>query len=158
MAYLVYRVQIIPVKPSGYQKQQFRDGPGLWIDIFNYIFPGLFGLWAAVNSFSSGVMILLTDSVWGPVGAFVCNIGAWYSVRKRWLRPAIALALALFSYLPMAFLKQFGHYHYLPAAMMSLFVLTLLEVYWPMLMGAIGPTALQAPARAERAPGSLPRV
>jgi hypothetical protein len=158
LAYVVYRVQIIPVAPSGYQKQQFRHGPGLWIDIFNYVLPGLFGLFAALNSFSTGIFALLTDTVWTPVGWFFANVSAWVSIRRAIVKPLIALLLAVFAYLPMAFLKQFGHYHYLPAAMLTLFVITLFEAYWPLLVGAISPSAIQAPRRAERAPGSLPKL
>ena len=158
VAYLVYRVQIIPVQPSGYQKQQFRHGSGLWIDIFNYICPGLFGLFAAWNAITTGFLALLTDSVWTPLAYFSANVSAWVSIRKTWLKPTITLSLALFSYLPMAFLKQFGHYHYFPEALLTLFVITLFEAYWPRLVAAISPQAIQAPRRIERAPGSLPRL
>jgi hypothetical protein len=58
----------------------------------------------------------------------------------------------------MAFLKQFGHYHYLPAAMLTLFVISLFEAYWPKLISAVSPQAIQAPKRLDRAPGSLPRL
>lgn len=158
VGYLVYRVQIIPVQPSGYQKQQFRNGPGLWIDIFSYIFPGLFGLTATATSLSSGFIIMLTDTFWTPIGAFLTNTAAWVTVGKKFLKPAIALSLALFAYLPMAFLKQFGHYHYFPAALLTLFVIALFEAYWPKMISAVSPQAIQAPPRSDRAPGSLPRL
>ena len=158
VAYLVYRVQIIPVQPSGYQKQQFRHGSGLWIDIFNYVLPGLFGIIAAWNAITTGIFALLTDSVWTPLAYFTANVSGWISIRKAWLKPALMLSLALFSYLPMAFLKQFGHYHYFPEAVLTLFVIALFEAYWPRLVAAISPQAIQAPKRVERAPGSLPRL
>lgn len=158
VAYIVYRVQIIPVQPSGYQKQQFRNGPGLWIDIFNYILPGVFGIYASFNALSSGALVLMTESFWPPLASFFTNVSAWVSLGKKAIwKPAIALSLALFAYLPMAFLKQFGHYHFFPAAMMTLFVISLFEAYWPKLVRAVSPSALQAPKRVERAPGSLPK-
>lgn len=158
VAYLIYRVQIIPVQPSGYQKQQFRNGPGLWIDILNYVLPGLYGVYTTLIGITSDLFAMLTMSFWAPLVGFVSNASAWIAIRKKILKPAAALALALFSYLPMAFLKQFGHYHYLPAAMMTLFVISLLEVYWPALVSAVSPQAIQAPRRSDRAPGSLPHL
>lgn len=158
VAYIVYRVQIIPPTASGYQKQQFRMGEGLWLDILNYIYPGFLGLRVSLGSAASGLLILMTDSFWGPFGSFVSNTSTWIAIRKSWKKPAIALALAVFAYLPMAFLKQFGHYHYLPAAMLTLYVISLFEAYWPALVRAVSPPALQAPARMDRAPGSLPQA
>ena len=158
VGYILYRVQIIPVKPSGYQKQQFRDGPGLWIDTFNYLFPGLFGLLTSFTALSSGIFILFTDTFWTPIFGFLANASAWVTVRKRFLLTLAALLMGFFAYLPMAFLKQFGHYHYFPAAMMTLFVISLFEAYWPQLISAVSPPAIQAPPRSDRAPGSLPRL
>ena len=157
-AYIIYRVQIIPVQPSGYQKQQFRHGSGLYIDILSYVMPGIFGLTTAVSSLTSGFLVVMNDTFWSSVGAFVYNTSAWISIRKRLRKPAIALSLSLIAYLPMAFLKQFGHYHYFPATMVTLFVICLFEAYWPELVKAISPTAIQGPIRLERAPGSLPKL
>ncbi|MBI1333184.1 MAG: hypothetical protein GC165_09920 [Armatimonadetes bacterium] len=158
VAYCVYRVQIIPVQPSGYQKQQFRNGPGLWIDTSNYLCPGIFAIMAAIYSLASGPLILLTSSFWGPIIGFISNITAWLAIRKRFLKPLVALLASYFAYLPMVFLKQFGHYHYFPATLMVLFVITLFEAYWPELVTAVSPRAIQAPPRSDRAPGSLPRL
>jgi hypothetical protein len=157
VTYIIYRVQIIPVQPSGYQKQQFRHGPGLYIDILSYIMPGIFGLTSSVSAIMTGFLVV-TDTFWASVGSFVANASAWISIRKRMLKPAIAMSLALFAYLPMAFLKQFGHYHYFPAAMFALFVICLFEAYWQEMVKAISPSSIQAPKRTERAPGSLPRI
>ncbi|MEI8283218.1 MAG: hypothetical protein WCG75_12495, partial [Armatimonadota bacterium] len=143
---------------SSYQKQQFRHGPGLYIDVFNYIIPGLFGMITALSTLATSVLVVMNDVFWGAVGTFVANVSAWATIRKSFLKPAIALSLAVFAYLPMAFLKQFGHYHYLPAAMMTLFLICLFENYWPRFIGAVSPGAIQAPKRETRAPGSLPRV
>ena len=158
LVYIIYRVQIIPVDPSKYQKQQFRHGGGLWIDIFNYLFPGIFGLTASLSALSTSVVMILTDSFWVPVGTLLGNVSAWVSIRRNALKSLLALSLAFFSYLPMAFLKQFGHYHYFPTAMLTLFVICLFEAYWPRLVSAMSPQAIQAPKRLDRAPGSLPRL
>ncbi len=158
VAYAVYRVQIISVAPSNYQKQQFRHGAGLYIDIFNYAIPGLFGMITALSTLATSVLVIMNDVFWGAVGSFIANVSTWVTIRKTFIKPAIALSLAVFAYLPMAFLKQFGHYHYLPAAMMTLFVICLFESYWPRLIGAVSPGAIQAPKRETRAPGSLPKV
>ena len=158
VAYIIYRVQIIPVQPSGYQKQQFRHGSGLWIDIFNYIFPGIFGLTASYLSITTSVVMVLSDSFWVPIGTLLGNVSAWVSIRGNAIRSLLALSLAFFAYLPMAFLKQFGHYHYFPTAMLTLFVISIFQAYWPRLVSAISPQAIQAPKRLDRAPGSLPRL
>ena len=158
VGYLIYRVQIIPVQPSGYQKQQFRTGAGFQIDILNYVLPGYFGLTAALSTLAVSFLSVLNESFWSAIGSFASNVSAWFSIRKAFLKPALALALALFAYLPMAFLKQFGHYHYLPAAILTLFVISLFESYWPKLISAVSPQAIQAPKRLDRAPGSLPRL
>ena len=158
VGYVVYRVQIIPVAPSGYQKQQFRHGSGLWIDIFSYILPGIFGLTSSVLSLSTGIYILMTEAFWASITSFLSNVSTWISIRKSLLKPLIALSLAVFAYLPMAFLKQFGHYHYFPAAMLTLFVISLFESYWPRLISSVSPQAIQAPKRLDRAPGSLPKI
>ncbi len=158
VGYVVYRVQIIPVAPSGYQKQQFRQGAGLWIDILSYILPGIFGLTSVISSLSISILVMMNEMFWTSIGSFFSNVTTWVSIRKSIIKPLIALSLAVFAYLPMAFLKQFGHYHYLPAAMLTLFVISLFEAYWPKLISAVSPQAIQAPKRLDRAPGSLPRL
>lgn len=47
--YLVARKELLPPGVSGYQLQQFRHGPGVYIDLCNYALPfysGLSGLWS----------------------------------------------------------------------------------------------------------------
>jgi hypothetical protein len=158
IGYIIYRVQIIPVAPSGYQKQQFRHGSGLWIDILSYIMPGIFGLSTALTSLGTSFLVIMNEPFWTAIGGFLSNAMTWVAIRKSFLKPLIALSLAVFAYLPMAFLKQFGHYHYFPAAMLTLFVITLFEAYWPRLVGAVSPMAIQAPKREARAAGSLPKA
>jgi uncharacterized membrane protein len=158
IGYVLVRLQYVPLGASGYQKQQFRSGPGLWIDVFNYLFPALLDLKSLLVGMSGGLLLIITETFWNPVLAIVSNVSAWVSMRKRLLPSITLIFMVTLAYLPMAFLKQFGHYHYWPAMMMTLFVIVFWESYWKLLVTAVSPQAFQAPQRPDRAPGSLPRL
>jgi hypothetical protein len=81
-------------------------------------------------------------------------ISIW-TERERWLGLA-ALLMAFFSYLPMAWLKYFGHYVYWPSAMWALFVVVMGIVVMRQVGRAFAPASIQAPGRVNPAPGSLP--
>lgn len=158
LTYVVVRLQFVPLSPSGYQKQQFRNGPGLFLDLGDYLFPTLMPAYSTFKSIFDSLLILLTASFWMELARFASNISLWWTIRKKILLPVLAVAMAVFAYLPMAFLKQFGHYHYFPAGFMVLFFITTLELLWPKIVSAVSPQAFQAPPRSHRAPGSLPRL
>lgn len=158
IGYIAFRVSIIPPQPSGYQQQQLRNGPGFAIELLRYLFPGGQSLYQALSSLSVGVLILVTSAFWSPIFDFFTNLFGWVSQKTDWKRPALLLAIATFAYLPMAFLNQFGHYHFWPYTFMTVFVMLMLEGFAKSWVSAVSPRVFQAPPRSDRAPGSLPRL
>jgi hypothetical protein len=157
-SYVVVRMQFIPIKPSGYQSQQFRSGPGVVISIIDYVFPGLQSFNAVWVSLSSGLLILFTPGIWSSACFGLGNAAFWLRLKAAGKPLAIVLICAAVAYLPMAFLHQFGHYHYWPGAFLALFGVLACEQFLKALVTAVSPRALQAPPRSSRAPGSLPHL
>lgn len=157
-AYIVIRLQFVPIKPSGYQTQQFRDGTGVYLSLANYILPGVLSFRSLLISLSSGLVILLTGGVWGSLVTGLSNLAFWGGARADWKPSAILVFCAAVAYLPMGFLHQFGHYHFWPGAFMAILAVTVMEQFWKGLVTAVSPQALQAPQRSSRAPGSLPHL
>ena len=158
LGYIIVRLQYIPINPSGYQSQQFRTGPGSIISILSYLFPGGFAFQNTFNSLSTGLLLLLTPTLWSTALFGLGNVAFWIRLKGSWKEFTTLLFCAVVAYLPMAFLHQFGHYHYWPGAFMALLAVVVLEKYWQALVIAVSPQALQAPPRPNRAPGSLPRL
>jgi hypothetical protein len=158
LAYVIIRLQFVPLSPSGYQKQQFRSGPGLLLDLGDYLVPSLMPMYSSLRSVFDSFLILLTAGVWIDFTRFAANISFWWVQKKKLALPILSVAMAIFAYLPMSFLKQFGHYHYFPAGFMVLYFLVSIENLWPKIVSAVSPQAFQAPPRSHRAPGSLPRL
>jgi hypothetical protein len=156
--YVVVRMQFIPIKPSGYQSQQFRSGPGVLISMLNYGFPGALSFQSVGVSLSSGLLILFTPSIWSSASFGLGNIAFWLRLKAAGKPLAILVYCAAVAFLPMAFLHQFGHYHYWPSTFLALFGVLACEQFLKALVIAVSPRALQAPPRSSRAPGSLPRL
>ena len=158
--YLVLRSQLVPTDVSGYQDQQFRSGPGVWIVLGDYVLPsayGLFGLWGTL---SAGWAVVITSQFWTPVITAVGNFGAlWQGLiarESRWMFVGFFL-LSLVAFLPMAWLHPFGHYHYLPSAFRAPFVVLLCVAVFRLVASAVSLPGLLAPERRSPAPGSLLR-
>lgn len=156
--YLALRWAVLPHDVSGYQQQQFRDGPGVFQSIMEYVLP-VFG------HIRTGMIILIEQ---GPIVLILSQwvdvylgFGATLSVlsllRRDWVLPLAGWALSILTFLPMAWVKHFDHYHYWPMAMRALFVVALLPVVAKATVTALSPQAVQAPPRPDPAPGSLLR-
>jgi hypothetical protein len=65
--------------------------------------------------------------------------------------------LSLAAFLPMAWLKPFGHYHYLPSALRAPFVVLMFVAVFRLVASAVSLPELRAPERRGPAPGSLLR-
>lgn len=156
--YIAVRLSVIPIQPSRYQSQQFRSGIGWMFDVMNYLFPGANVLPALWGSLTVGALILLSSQFWSTLSFPLCNVSFWLTMKGSLKRAIILLFGATLAFLPMAFLNQFGHYHFWPAALMAAFCVVALEAFWKALVTAVSPQALQAPPRSSRAPGSLPHL
>lgn len=158
VVYLVVRAKIVPNETSGYQAQQFRWGPGALLDIGSYLLPSVSWFWSAWSALSVGLLMLLTPETWLSLLRGVGNLavlGATAKDRDRWLIFAF-LAISVLSFLPMAFLKMFEHYHAWPGAMRAVYMTALGALAFRLALSAVSLPSLQAPPRSDPAPDSLP--
>lgn len=157
--YLALRSAVLPDTASGYQEQQFRTGPGVWLSLGDYALPGLVNLPQFWIVASTGIVMALDATFWMPLirtGGWLTAWGAAWQDRRRWLTLGMLL-LSFVAFLPMAWLHQFGHYHYWPNAMRALYLILLTIGVGQLVATAIAPRGIQAPPRRDPAPGSLPR-
>ncbi len=158
--YLLLRTQLVPTDVSGYQAQQFRSGPGLWMALGDYLLPGAYSLYSSFYTITAGWLIVLNGSFWSPVFTALANVTTYWKgwSDRQWKWPLIGyLLLSFFAFLPMAWLHPFGHYHYLPSAFRAAFVAVLAVVVLRLVVTAASLPELRAPARRGPAPGSLLR-
>jgi len=123
--YLALRHAVVPSTVSGYQAQQFRDGPGVFLSAMEYAFPAA-SFFPVMWSFRDmGGTILFTDI---PL-QFTLTLAGWILLAVRgWRTDAGRLALtgwalSTLAFLPMAWMQPFEHYHYWPMALRTWFVL-----------------------------------
>ncbi len=154
--YLVFRSQILPAEVSTYQEQQLRQGLTVLLDLSRYAFPWALALSSIWIDLSLGWISLLTPGLWSAVLRFGGGALAYVQLRKEAALAFTGWALSILAFLPMAWLKPFDHYHYLPMAMRSLFVAVGLTLAVRMTLSAASPPTRQAPPRRDPAPGSLP--
>ena len=159
VGYLVLRAAIIPVKPSGYQAQQFRNGGGVLLSLYDYISPNLRSIGGVTAPVSVGPGVLMFSEFWRDLFSLVGGVSLWFLVDRRRLMPMAAWgALSFFAFLPMAFLKTFEHYHILPMALRAGFVVVAGAALIEAAKREASPRAVRAPARSVPAPGSLPHL
>lgn len=157
VAYYFARHAFIPAGTSSYQAQQFRHGPGVLLDLVDYLFPSLNVLHMTAQTFDVGWMILLTDKIYLTVAEVAGNVFSVLAAYRHWVLALTGWALAFFAFLPMAWLNYFPHYHYWPMALRALYVAVVAWGTWELCVIAVSPPARQAPRRPSPAPGSLPR-
>lgn len=157
IGYLVLRHVLVPSAPSSYQLQQFRDGAGVWMSLSGYFMPSLSYL-PSVSTWTRDMfpVMLLSSETYQPLLALASDIGTIVAARRRWLFILAGWGMASLAYLPMAWFKQFDHYHYWPMALKSLFVTALGWLFFDLVATAWSPRTEQAPPRRDPAPGSLP--
>lgn len=143
--YLVLRYAVVPHDVSGYQAQQFRSGPGVWLDVGFYLLPALDLTTAIVSLSAAGLFILFMLGPYVLLGQVAGNILVWRRMIEGRRHLMIAsMLLAFIAYLPMGWLKFFGHYHYFPGAFFSLFVAQAIALTAQELKRAISPPAVRA--------------
>ncbi len=160
VGYLVLRSRLVPSDISGYQAQQFRSGPGLWVALGDYLLPSVYSMYVSLSSLSVGWLIILTGSFWSPVVTAAANWTTywkgWCDRQWRWTFFGF-LIMSFVTFMPMAWLKMFEHYHYLPSAFRAAYVVVLSAVVVRLVVNAASLPELRAPARRGPAPGSLLR-
>jgi hypothetical protein len=156
VGYLILRKLVIPAGVSGYQAQQFRHGPGVYISLIAYIMPVVNGFSGFITEMEMGVLMLLNTNPYLFLLSLASNLTAFYQARRQWVLALAGYGMSLIAFLPMAWLKQFPHYAYWPIALRSLFSISLLWVAYELTVIAWSPPTQQAPPRRDPAPGSLP--
>lgn len=157
--YLALRVVLLDPDPTRYQRQAFRQGPGTYFSLMEYLLPGAVAFGQALIA-AAGIWLVLiltsqfAASLFRMVG-FVLGGLRMLQHPQRWLF-ASAYALSFLAFLPMAWLHHFDHYHYWPIAIRSVLVAGLLAYGLPIVISGVLPPARQAPPRPNPAPGSLP--
>lgn len=159
VGYLILRAQLVPVAPSGYQRQVIRFGPGVAISLGDYVSPRLGEVTQGYVSLTSGIEALLVPSAWIALLNLMSILALWIVVDRRSRRTMmIWLGMSLVAFLPMAFVKHFGHYHYLPMAIRTGFLLSAVGGLAGAFRRVATPRSLPAPPRSRPAPGSLPHL
>lgn len=162
IGYVLLRTAILGTEVSRYQDQQFRASSAVFWSWADYALPGLFSFWSNLRAWV-GFEGLLLPGPWtlflGLTGTIVTLIVACKRFRSC---PAAQLTLygwvaSSIAFAPMAFLKHFDHYHYLPMALRSLTVVGALWMFAKTWVSAASLPSVQAPQRHDPAPGSLPR-
>lgn len=159
LAYLGVRWQVLPSSASSYQAQQFRSGPGVLMSLSAYWLPAVNSLRILTDTFSLGWQALFVPAFSSSIALMAANIaGIGAALVRSPIRIATICLWAAsgLAFLPMAWLKQFEHYHYLPMALRSIFVFYLGAAVLKLALTAASPPAVQAPRRQSPAPGSLP--
>lgn len=160
VGYMVLRSQLVPGDVSGYQEQQLRTGPGVWIVLGEYFAPFVYWTYTWFMSFGGAFILLLTAEFWPPVFTIAGNVStyirAWKDRPWKWWFVGFLL-LSFVAFLPMAWLQPFGHYHYLPSAFRAAFVVALAAVVLRLVTTAASLPEVRAPQRLGPAPGSLLR-
>lgn len=157
LGYVALRHGVLPADASGYQQQQFRYGPGVWLTLLDYVLPFLVTAWVSWGVFDQGWLVVFAGQFWTALALIAGNLAAFAAARRNWVLPLTGWILSSLAFLPMAWLKQFDHYHYWPMALRSLLAVSLTGIAVQATLSAMSRPVLQAPARPAPAPGSLPR-
>lgn len=157
VAYVAVRAQVLPFEPSGYQRQQFRSSSSVAYALLDFVMPSLIAL-RQLASFSELGFLLFTATIPYSIAARIAGDVAaiWHAFRQSPIA-TFAYVGATAAFLPMAWLKPFDHYYYLPMALRAVFVACILKMALGATVNAASPRAIQAPPRQHPAPGSLPR-
>lgn len=156
VAYLVLRKEVLPAGVSHYQAQQFRSGPGVRLSLLGYLLPAANGVSGFLTTLDAGPLMFLTGAPYVFFLSVASNLTALFQARRKWVWALAGYGMSFLAFLPMAWVKQFGHYNYWPIAIRSLFTITILWIGYEMALNAASPPTKQAPPRLDPAPGSLP--
>jgi len=157
VGYVVLRKAVVPSDPSHYQLQQFRNGPGVFLSIVEFLLPFLGGWNGFLGGFAAGRLILLTAAPYSFLMWIAQDVNAFIQARRDWTLCLAGYGLSFVVFLPMAWIKPFDHYYYVPMALRTILIVALLGIAGKMVVTAWSPPERQAPRRPSPAPGSLLR-
>jgi hypothetical protein len=155
-AYMGLRHFVLPAGISTYQAQQLRHGPAAYQDLGMYLLPNTGQLYFLGLSLSEGIVMLLAPAAFATLLNFFATVTTIVQARRKWQLITTGWVISTLAFLPMAWVKQFDHYHFFPLALRTIFVLGVGQLAWNLVTTAASPPELQAPPRPSPAPGSLP--
>lgn len=155
VGYVLLRHAVVPSAPSGYQLQQFRSGAGVWLSLEDYFLPFAGSIPSFMSTWDQFPILLITASPYAFFLFAASNIATFIAAKKDWIYCTGGYLLSSIAFMPMAWLKQFDHYHYWPMSLRTLLVVSLGMIAGRMVLTAWSPPASQAPKRQSPAPGSL---
>ena len=156
LAYIGLHLAFVPHQESRYYKWQKRSNYSAFTFMQRYFFIPYYPWRYLVASFSGGPLMLITSSPYNSFIELVSSIYAMWESRRKWVIIGFGWLGSTLAYAPMAWYKDFDHYHYWPMAVRSIGVAAFLVVAVEMALIAVSPPTLQAPQRLVPAPGSLP--
>ena len=157
-AYLVLRYTYIPHTPTFYWQEQHRTTATAIRALLTYLVP----FWAPLEEVwflltQSTSLFLTTLTPWIAVLDTAACATALWEVRRKWLMAGFGLLASSLSFAPMAWFKEFEHYHYWSMAFRAFFDVMMAWIALDLTVIAVSPRVRQSPRRRVPAPGSLPR-
>lgn len=104
---------------------------------------------------SGGILVWLFIDPWIAAMNFAASITAAWQAQRKGLLCGFGWLGSTLAFLPMAFYKDFSHYHFWPMAIRTIWVVGLGSVAVELTVIAASPRACQSPLRPHPAPGSL---
>lgn len=156
-AYLLVRSQVVSFEPSGYQRQQFRASSSVIYAVLDFVMPSIFAMRQFASVGDAGLLFFVTSAPYAVAARVLGDLAAIWKVAMANSPAFFAYLGAAIAFFPMAWLKPFDHYYYLPLALRALFVVFVVGAALRASISAASPREIQAPPRQHPAPGSLPR-
>lgn len=154
--YLFLHLRYVPHTQSTYYKWQKRTWQTSLAMLQRYLFFPYQSLREVWLDLVGGWQLWLFSSPWLAVLTVAASLTALWEARRKWILFGFGWIGSTIAYLPMAFYKDFDHYHYWPMAIRSVAVCTLVWIATDLTISAVSPQSRQAPPRLHPAPGSLP--
>ncbi|MCW5937574.1 MAG: hypothetical protein KIT11_09745 [Fimbriimonadaceae bacterium] len=157
--YIFARLAFVPTAISTYQGQQLRSVEGTVRNILDTLVPGFTESNRIAATLDLLPSLLLTGQWWISLAAMLAPFaGLALIAEQRGLKEAGAFYLAfVVTFLPVAFLKFFDHYYFMPLAFKAMFVAWFGLLLWRSVVNEWKRPRVAAPLRFRPAPGSLQR-
>lgn len=156
VAYLCVRHAYIPSTRSFYYNEQKRTTESAIRALCSYLaffYSPLSEVWFFITQ--SPILFAVSIGPYIFIANAIAAVNALWQMRRRWMLAGFGYLVSGVTYSPMAWFKDFEHYHYLSMAFRSLFVVMMCWIALDLTVIAFSPRGLQAPRRLVPAPGSL---